>query len=98
MTNIEILEKAWHQAINNGFKPIDTKHLIVTDNVTGERFGYETWIYDHDFAKAIWGERQRVEVPNQVGLGGGTWSPGWEDHLKNMVVADDPIAYLGEHL
>jgi hypothetical protein len=52
-------------------------------------------IFNHDFAKALWGER-RIEQPiyrlTPVKI------PGWKDHLQQMVIAEDPIKYLEESL
>lgn len=51
-------------------------------------------IYQHSFAKALWGE----EV---YATDGSTNRPilyKWQDKLINMVIADDPIAYLGENI
>ena len=55
-------------------------------------------IYNHDFAKALWGESKATatqESPTRIRLG---YDLGWKRHLQNMVVADDPIAYLGENI
>ena len=57
-------------------------------------------IFDHGFAKALWGEGlvcgycgsnthdAYCERQEYVAL--------WEYHLKEMVISDDPIQYLGE--
>lgn len=69
-------------------------------------------IFSHDFAKALWGEPvDKSATMTQTEMNkatGGTfnappgmfaiYSKGWKDHLQEMVIADDPIAYLGEHL
>ncbi len=45
-----------------------------------------------EFAKALWGESKSIK-------GNEPWQTlGWEHHLKNMVVAEDPIEYLAENL
>lgn len=66
----------------------------------------EALIYSHDFAKALWGNAKiggRIEgmggtgnIKTEVWTVGGT--PAWQYHLQNMVIADDPIKYLGENL
>lgn len=93
MTDIETLKAAWEKAIDKGFVPIDNKHVIVTDNRTDIRFGYESWIYDHDFARALWGEEVDWYDTNDD-----SFMPRWKGHLQEMVVADDPIAYLKDHI
>lgn len=53
-------------------------------------------IFNHDFAKALWGEDGFT--PTGGGLGDYSVKRGWKYHLQQMVIADDPIKYLGEHL
>jgi hypothetical protein len=66
-----------------------------------------TLIFWHSFAKALWGE-ELIHYLN------GSWNqddnpsisssrtpfvyPMWQYHLKQMVIADDPIKYLGENI
>lgn len=54
-------------------------------------------IYNHDFAKALWGkdtlspnygDLEMLSEPDYA----------WEHHLQQMVIADDPIKYLGDNL
>lgn len=63
-------------------------------------------IFNHDFAKALWGTGRPTN--GQVWLEN-LWATGdncdlqfdgelWQYHLQQMVIADDPIKYLGEHL
>lgn len=52
-------------------------------------------IFNHEFAKALWSEGIDYywdELNHDV-LG-----PVYLHHLQCMVIADDPIKYLGEHL
>lgn len=58
-------------------------------------------IYDHDFAKALWGET--VLLTGYLFLNGELDyetlnQPHWMSHLQRMVIADDPIKYLGENI
>jgi hypothetical protein len=62
-------------------------------------------IFNHDFAKALWGEGTESEL---VMHSGGllnykshkveTYQDRWQYHLQRMVIADNPIQYLGENL
>lgn len=66
-------------------------------------------IFDHDFAKALWATGQCVcgkehykgEVivlnPGQTPIVHGR-PQDWRYHLQQMVIAEDPIKYLGENL
>jgi hypothetical protein len=50
----------------------------------------EQLIYNHDFARALWGEGPAdQDLPAMH---------KWEEHLMHMVIAKDPIAYLAEHI
>lgn len=60
-------------------------------------------IYNHNFAKALWGDSTAyVDARAAVGkldprhdvMAGN----GWQYHLQQMVIADDPIKYLGENI
>jgi hypothetical protein len=110
MTHQEILEKAIQKAIDGGwdaygwerFQPIQMYGVFAgfvnPDDNTAGSLRTNDIIFNHDFAKALWGE-------DYSGFSGHT-KPGekiedletWQYHLQQMVVADDPIAYLGEHL
>lgn len=49
-------------------------------------------IFNHDFAKALWGEDVEHHLYKDV------WIPEWQYHLQNMVIDEDPIRYLGENI
>lgn len=105
MSNQDILERAIRKAIDGGFdlvkcgKEMNFEHFL-TGNEENNYFrpavamrGYSFGIiFNHDFAKALWGERYEGMdgVPD--------FRSGWPYHLQQMVVADDPIKYLGDHL
>ena len=73
---------------------------------------YKQFIFNHDFAKALWGEEHsfKREKVNKFDLEGTMvcQSCGEYDrdypincyliHLQQMVIADDPIKYLGENI
>lgn len=100
MTNLEILTKAIEKATTKGFISPDwvqgPEHFARGLLSLGSTFSL---IFNHDFAKALWGidwkgfgPNLKKYVDNNVG-----YTP-WEFHLRNMVIAPDPIKYLGEHL
>lgn len=56
-------------------------------------------IFDHDFARALWGEQGyggefTGKYPNPIIDKRGGYQRGWQYHLQQMVIAEDPIAYL----
>lgn len=61
-------------------------------------------IFNHDFAKTLWGHELYVwkEEPedynNDQSPSHDVYRLGWQYHLQQMVVADDPIKYLGENI
>jgi hypothetical protein len=83
MTHQEILTKAMTKASRTGWLPSGDQ--LEANLLTEQAFCI---IFNHDFAKALWGEKKER----------GLFTFGWKFHLQQMVVADDPIAYLGEHI
>lgn len=70
---------------------------------------YYELIFNHDFAKALWGEEDVCENCGNLWRGRDTHdnsydcsdSPvqgAWQYYLQQMVIADDPIKYLGENI
>lgn len=59
-------------------------------------------IYNHDFARALWGEFEAIPeivqfastTPNKLS----NINKGWRFHLRDMVIAEDPLAYLRDNL
>lgn len=81
--------------------------LIRFGGFGGEVMAYEELIFDHDFAKALWPENLcQCGAPynsTHDAVSGGKvtvhrYVDDWKHHLSHMVIADDPILYLGEHI
>lgn len=83
-SNAEFLDRAIATANANGWKG-----SVVYPDVYRSP---EQLIYNHDFARALWGK----EAPNNYCKL--TDVDMWQYHLQQMVVADDPVAYLGENI
>lgn len=72
----------------------------------------EVIIFNHQFAKALWGDEVTISdckcgadisKPHSISLGSGKHGQtverhGWQFHLQQMVISDDPVKYLGEHI
>jgi hypothetical protein len=87
--------KAWR--IKDAF----TIMWYADDNHNGTELNFWQAIYlNHDFAKALWGEtKDFVELSKTFERGVVAVAiDGWQYHLQQMVIADDPIKYLVEHL
>jgi hypothetical protein len=109
VTPEQILTKAIEKAIANGWKVSQYNELssVTPDAYLGyvveltnymdayREFDYMTVIYSHDFAKALWGEKVLAYMTDDPER------PEhylWQYHLQQMVIADDPIKYLGDNL
>lgn len=93
MTNQEILTKAIEKAVAGGWKDPYAKY---DDNFRLNRYQADDYriIFNHDFAKTLWGETQTTLQSGYYHFPG----DGWKFHLQRMVIADDPIEYLGRHI
>lgn len=110
MSNQEILERAIEKAIAGGFnETIATGWLIAFRQGVNDYYGL---IFNHDFARAIWGDTHDSKgwmyQSQSVDIAAGTIlqhqqridiaGPTYWYHLCRMVLADDPIAYLGANI
>ena len=114
MSDKKILEKAIQKAIDGGWGLPDYGMAYNFSPKYNHREFYTNadFIFQHDFAKALWGEAEyepdclcgypKVTEPHSILDGNvhGYWAKkyGYEHHLQQMVIADDPIAYLGENI
>lgn len=110
-----ILTKAIQKAIDGGWDTLLAKkvksivdeepRLITQASNNIYHLSPDNFIFNHDFAKALWGEPKVMSYKELRDAGysgtGGVIDmryPGWRYHIREMVVDDDPIKYLGEHL
>jgi len=84
MSNAEVLDRAIAKANGNGWKG-----SVVYPGVYRSP---EQLIFSHDFARALWGK----EAPNSYCQSNGFEM--WQYHLQQMVIADEPIAYLADNI
>jgi hypothetical protein len=72
-----------------------------------EQRTYMALMTEHHFAKALWGESSRMhryrespKVSDAYGAAAKYFNlrqADWQYHLQQMVIAEDPIKYLGEN-
>ena len=106
MTNEEILKKAVKKAGRNGFKikVVDYNGIVDFGRKVEElmRIYYQI-IFNHDFAKAFWGEqingtrKELINPPNNYR----TYKvhiPAWQYHLQQMVLEGEPLKYIEKFL
>jgi hypothetical protein len=109
-SHAQILEKAIQKAIEGGWVPEGKYGQTLAYNVGSGQFetiepklGINDIIFNHKFAKALWGvadkftDKQLQEMYHATHIDEVMW-PTWQYHLQQMVIADDPVKYLGEHL
>lgn len=111
---IDIVRRAFRKAFANGYGPPSYKRTAKTlQGEEKTKFTNQTihklvqfipvfeLIYGHQFAKALWGEDTQLgwefECDNCL-LPTMDWLKAWEFHLQAMVIANDPIKYLGENI
>ncbi len=100
------IEPSWKWEILDG----DGDIAFYADTISPNpwRMSFETLIFNHDFARALWGESpvlmdiQRVPLAHPIYTDAETIEgyevPHWQYHLMQMVIADDPIKYLEENM
>lgn len=122
MTNKEVLEKAITKAVEGGFnngKSFTIKklyehggeHLVAIVDTTGKvvPLHINGIIFNHDFAKALWGKSGTAKMHYIYPMNWGLFENDelhtttallseWQYHLQQMVIAPDPIAYLAQNI
>ena len=106
MSNEQILEKAVLKAARSGkWNPQHNilKPEIVIDSIVNKTpIPYQVYIFDHDFAKALWGETTDYTAVNMAYPDSPSrvyfYQNGYKYHLQQMVISDDPIKYLGDNI
>lgn len=115
MTNEEILQRVIAKAVKNGVK---TEYpLLYRDRSNGDGLDdllvddeYYRIIFQHDFAKAFWGDKEQCHKIHKRAVmihycsasgcdGSGLNSDtGWQHHLQMMVLEEEPLLYLKKFL
>lgn len=83
----------WHTSDN---------HLCQVRSHYDHYIPYRDVIFNHEFAKALWGK----EIYNAIDTNARNWSmsdirkasPAWMYHLREMVISEEPIKYLGDNI
>lgn len=109
-----ILKKSIEKALKNGFdiaknwgynksywfdKTEAAKLLWCENRIEKDYVDYKSVIFNHDFAKAFWGEK-RVEITTLLtGLVPyRNLMTKWQYHLQQMVLEEEPLKYLEQFL
>jgi hypothetical protein len=110
----KVLEQAIRRAVDSGWKHKSafTEFMRYEDGIlvlrrpNGQPCLLDAYrlIFNHDFARALWGEQTHPKFgATDMCKRCGCWGDdGWPNcymwHLQQMVIAEDPIKYLGEHI
>lgn len=75
-------------------------YFDVSNQLGGDIYHVGDLIFNHDFAKALWGNAITDASTGETLYQTRHWSKPaiWKERLQEMVIAEDPIKYLGEHL
>jgi len=104
-SNKEILEQAIQKAIDGGWNG-NYYHALTIADTFPEGSMTKQVIFNHDFAKALWGYHGvnkdnglvvEEDISNPL-LPADGHVPNFTYHLQQMVIAEDPIKYLGENI
>lgn len=101
MSNEGIVQKAVSKAGANGWvhAALATQYIQVAWIRSDTKI--LAMIYSHDFAKALWpGDSKLVAwtLPKSGGDTKPTPVPAWQYHLQAMVIAENPLEYLGDNI
>jgi len=88
MTNEEILKKAIEKAVENEWK---FEYINVGADWIIKNRSVNDVIWNHDFAKAFWGETPLI-------AGSPVKTLTWEHNLQQMVLEPEPLKYLEQFL
>lgn len=94
----KIFSKVVRKAKKNGLK------VDISDYMSIDGHNFEYLIFNHDFAKAFWGEDkiEYTEYPFCYHVNGGDESrctdTAWRVHLSQMVLEKEPLKYLEKFL
>lgn len=102
--NQEILTKAIEKALRSGWDHYDKSDVLTNEGIKktsgtimGGPYFWSGIIFNHEFAKALWGDKP-IAFTMVNSLSESSASRAWQYHLQHMVIADDPIKYLGENI
>lgn len=100
MLHNEIIEKAIQKAMHNGYNPFPEIKLKPHELIANYYYMYQAIIFDHDFAKAFFGEEE-TDFVNEYGCADPSCPIAgvkWKYHLQRIVLEKDPVKYLEKFL
>ena len=114
MTNEEIFKKAIDKAKENGYEPINCDVTDMYENFSDYEYCVYSNIFNHDFAKAFWGNRRICDQcehkyekklgctccnpPHCLYCGKGYFMAKWKYYIQIMVLKEEPLKYIKKFL
>lgn len=105
------IDGGWMYGLGIGWSDVDAVleiyHVVDTDEQKCDIDNCKLFIFDHDFARALWGDKPYETGMFYNGSPDAFFAnsdlveevvPVWQHHLQQMVIANDPIKYLGENI
>lgn len=88
-------DNGWGVDCNQWSVPTGT-HLMINHCRRGDEYYHRNQIiYSHDFAKALWGDKDTIVWADDQRM---ETLPAYKFHLQQMVISPDPIDYLRENM
>ncbi|RTL04825.1 hypothetical protein EKK58_09375 [Candidatus Dependentiae bacterium] len=106
MTDSEMLKEVIQRATDGGWEIgknlnftginelivyLDGASLVPSD-LGWIKFKLNEFLFNHDFAKALWGE-PRPTIEHSGKATSFDFNKGWQYHLQQMVISENPIKY-----
>lgn len=106
MSSQQILQKAISRAIDGGWiNPSSSRQYWSPSELAKWLIEIEEvpcLIFNHEFAKSIWGEEPvrnwTLKSNGELDKPAAFTVPVWKIRLQEMVIAEDPVRYLGDNL
>lgn len=100
MRKDQLLEKILWKAIKNEWNVSPYRRSELFSELYGGSLDYREFIFDHEFAKAFWGEEKESFVTDMFSDGETIreMKVSWKYHLQQMVLEKEPLKYLEKYL
>lgn len=107
------IENGWQPIVNGEFLEISNNKFTGEPHLAHKAaWNNKRWalgqsvasvLLDHNFAKILWGKtsvRSDNGIPQDYTVFADflSYEPNWQYHLQQMVISEDPIAYLAENI
>jgi len=86
-------------SVSQAFSSVPSSlRVVFNSGISIHEYPIEALIFDHDFAKCLWGDYNTDYLLYYQFTAIEPHLLAWQYHLQQMVIAEDPIKYLGENI